>query len=155
MTRVLVPLLAVAFLVGCDTTETAKRQPPKTVSHGRFIYLANRACRVAIHEMNAIKVPPAGQTLDPAARAFEKAYERLLATLHGLAPPPSQADTYRRMLDTATAQKLAFAKLFDAFAVAGRHVRAENALGRRADKLGAKANRLSERLGLTVCAKPW
>lgn len=150
MTRVFVPLLAVVSLVGCGTAKP--KPPPKTLSHGRFVFLANHACAVAVRKAKRFKTPTNLQMFDRVAAATQRVYDRMLFVLQGLAPPPSEAAAYRRLLDAANAQESAFAHLIDE--ADAHHAVTARTLARRLDKLGKKFNRRAKRLGLTVCAKP-
>src|ERR671918_2725582 len=87
-------LLAAALLSGCQALAKQELKPvPKTLSHGRFVYLGNRACRRFVRRLERHQP---GTRSDPferylAALAFLKhsflpATDRLLFELRALAP---------------------------------------------------------------------
>ena len=77
--------VAAVVLSGCGVLNKQELQPTvPTLTHGWFVYLGDRVCR---------------RDLRRAKRAFRpKPTNQLLFDLRALAPPTSQADSYRELL---------------------------------------------------------
>lgn len=152
MRRIAYLLVAAFVLSGCGvlTKEDLKPQA-KTLTHGRLVYLADRACR---HEKRHIPVFKPGTSPAEAERKLHKVllptYDHLLFNLHGLAPPPADAVAYRRMLATLNDSDLIIHHAVDAVdALQRQRVRS---LVRRLDFLGRRLNNRAAKLGLHTCA---
>ena len=93
------PLGAVLLSV-CAVLNKQELQPaPKTLTHGRFVYLANRVCRRDIRQtLRIVKRPKNHAQYDKELQAVLKGYEQALFDPRALAPPPSDAKQFERVL---------------------------------------------------------
>jgi hypothetical protein len=125
---------------------------PQTLSQGRFVYLADRACARAERGLKGHRNP---RSYDEALRDLQKllipAYERLLFDLHGLAPPPSEAVAYRRLLATLNNEDLVIHHTVDALDQIQRQ-RVRTGL-RRLRVLDRRVAVRAKRVGLKTCGK--
>jgi hypothetical protein len=147
-------LLAAVFLLsGCAVLTKQELKPaPETLSQGRFVYLADRACARAERGLKGHRNP---RSYDEALRDLQKllipAYERLLFDLHGLAPPPSEAVAYRRLLATLNNEDLVIHHTVDALGQLQRQ-RVKTGL-RRLGVLDRRVAVRAKRVGLKTCGK--
>jgi hypothetical protein len=147
-------LLGAAFLLsGCAVLTKQELKPtPPTLTQGRFVYLGNRACRRFVRRVTGIPKP---KSSPEAARAdvekiFFPAYEHLLFTLRGLAPPPSEAVAYRRLLATFNYEDLVLHHFLQAAEAA--QVQRVKTLERRLRRIGRHIDARAAKVGLTTCS---
>jgi hypothetical protein len=155
MRRIAYLVAAACLLAGCGvlTKQDLKPQVP-TLSHGRFVYLANRACARNERRQKRIsrRHAKSAVALDKELHTSLNTGERLLFILRGLTPPPADTADFRRLLATANDEVLVETHLLQAFEegqarVVRTRLKRLRALDRRFDARSAK-------LGLTICAKP-
>jgi hypothetical protein len=94
MRRIALLLVAAGLLSGCGVLTKQDLQPQApTLSQGRFVYLANKACAHAERRLKGHRKPRSyEEALIDLQKYFIPAYERLLFDLHGLTPPrPKQS----------------------------------------------------------------
>ena len=109
MRRCALLLLAAVVLSGCAVLSKQELKPvPKTLTHGRFVYLADRACARDIRRSKrALKQKPKNQVqYDRKLNEVLKGYEQALFDLRSLAPPPSAAEEFRHLLAAFNYQDL-------------------------------------------------
>ena len=146
------PLLVACLLSGCAVLTKQELKPtPPTLTQGRFVYLGNQACRRFVRRVT--RIPPKNPV---AARAYVQktffpAYEHLVFTLRGLAPPPSEAVAYRRLLATFNYEDLVLHHFLQAAEETQRQ--RVKTLERRLRRIGRHIDARSARVGLTTCAK--
>jgi hypothetical protein len=141
---------AVGLVAGCGGAASAP--PAKTLSHGRFVYLAARACARAHRQAAAIGQPTNLQTF---VRGLRKAIPQLddrVAHLRTLTPPPGDAVAFRRMVTNFDKAEFAAHRLLDA--LDAHEFRLAKTLLRRLERFDKRLNRRSRNLGLRACAKP-
>ena len=152
MRRFALLLFAAFLLSGCAVLSKQDLQPaPKTLSHGRLVYLADRACRR--FERRAKQHQP-GKNYEAFLAYFQRSlplFDRLLFELRGLAPPPADAAAYRRMLASINNADLVLHHFFQAADELQRE-RAKT-LARRLDRVGKRINARAAKVGLKTCAK--
>jgi len=145
-------VLALVLTTGCAGISGKKKTPPaKTLSHGRFVYLANRACARANGRAKRIKNPTSFETFVAGLRKAIPVFESEIVDFRALAPPPSDAASFRRLLATLDAEDLAGHGLLDA--VEARQVRRGKTLARRVDVLSKRFNKRATKLGLRICTR--
>jgi hypothetical protein len=96
MRRFPVLLLAALLLSGCGVLSKQELTPvPKTLTHGRFVYLADRVCRRDIRRAKrAFRTPPKNHVeYDKKLSAVLKGYDQVVFDLRALAPPAAQAES--------------------------------------------------------------
>ena len=115
---------AALLLSGCGALTKQELKPvPKTLTHGRFVYLADRVCRRDIRRV-----------------------KRALRT-----PPESQAESYRRLLAAYNYQDLLLHNLVQA-GDSGRITKAKAVL-KKLEINGVSLKSRAYDLGLKTCAK--
>lgn len=155
MRRIALLLVAACLLSGCGVLTQEQLKPQaQTLTHGRFVYLANRACARNERRQKQIgrKKPKSAPAVSRQLQVSLNAIGHLIFVLRGLVPPPAAAVDFRRLMATANDEELVATHLLEAFnegQVEGvkARVRRFRALDRRFDARAAK-------LGLSVCAKP-
>jgi hypothetical protein len=153
MRSISVLLLAALLLSGCAVLTKQKLKPvPETLSQGRLVYLADRACRRFERRVDR---PRPGKGYEAALANLQDvlmpAYDRLLFELRGLAPPPPDAVAYRRMLATFNDTDLVLHNFFQA--VDEVQIKRLETLQARLDRLGRRLNARATKVGLKTCAK--
>jgi hypothetical protein len=146
-------LLVAAFLLsGCGVLTKEDLKPaPKTLSHGRFVYLADRACARDIRRARALKHPTSAAMVSRELHFAIRSGEHLIFVLRGLAPPPSEAADFRRLLAAENGEDLVATHLAEAFD--GGQVQRVRTLVRKLRILGRRVHSRSAKLGLHACAK--
>ena len=123
----------------------------KTLTHGRFVYLAKRVCARAHRQAAAIGHPANRETF---TRDLRKAIPRLgnrVADLRALTPPPEDAAAFQRLLGDLDSAGFAGLHLIDS--LQAHQIRHAKTLLRKLDRLEKRLNRRSRNLGLGACAK--
>jgi hypothetical protein len=154
-------LLAAAFLLsGCAVLSKQELKPAApTLTHGRLVYLANRACRrfvrrVKRHKPRIVPGEPR-QNYEAILADFQHVYlpatDKLLFDLHGLAPSPADADHYRLMLATLNDEDLVIHNFFQA--IDEIQLQRAKTLVRRVDRLGKRLDARAAKVGLKSCGK--
>ena len=150
MTRVLVPLLALGLFAGCGAAKP--ESTAKTLTHGRLVYLANRACAADLRRDRALPRATNPASFRKRLRGGIESGEQLLSVLNGLTPPPADARAYRRLLraenhaDSVATHMLANYGSY-------RTLRAFKHDVRRLKRLGRKVKASARTLGMHVCVK--
>ena len=131
---------------------------PETLTHGRFVYLANRACRRFEHRVSRHQPVKSNDPFQKYLNALAylkhvamPGYDRLLFELHGLAPPPADAVAFRRMLATFNYTDLVIHHFFQATDELQK-TRLKT-LSRRLDRLSKRIHNRAGKVGLHSCAK--
>jgi hypothetical protein len=153
MRRVAVLLLAALLLSGCAVLTKQQLKPvPETLSHGRLVYLGDRACRRFERRVDRRR-PGKGYeaALANLQHVLMPAYDKLLFELRGLAPPPPDAVAYRRMLATFNDADLVLHNFFQAADEV--QIKRVKTLQARLDRLGRRLNARVAKVGLRTCAK--
>jgi hypothetical protein len=153
MRRVALLLLAAFLLSGCGVLTKEELKPvPETLTHGRFVYLANRACGNFELRIRRLAHPASPEAAVADLQKFGvPAYERLLFELRGLTPPPSDAVAFRRMLATFNHEDWILHRFLEA-AEASQVSRAYW-IRKRLDHVARGLNASAAKLGLDTCAK--
>jgi hypothetical protein len=151
--RWLAPVLAVFLVAGCGGVLTSAKLKPKarTLTHARFVYLANRACASDIRITRNFKTPRSHEMYDRELRAETRSAEHLIFVLRGLAPPAADAAALRHMLAPLNLEDLIAHHLLDA----GDQGQVErvNTLFKRGRIADRRFESRAKKLGLHVCAK--
>ena len=150
MIRFLVPLLALVLFAGCGATKPDPTAKPLT--HGRLVYLADRACAADLRNGRALPPVTNPASFVKRVRGAIKSGEQLLSVLNGLTPPPSDAKVYRRLL---AAENRSDSVATHVLANYGSYVtlRAFKHDVRRLKRLGRRVKASARNLGMHVCAK--
>jgi len=153
MRRFALLLLAAFLLSGCAVLTKQELKPvPKTLTHGRLVYLANRACERAVLRLKRHR--PARGYLPAIAylqHVFLPENDRLLFELRALTPPPSDAVAYRRLLATFNYEDLVVHHFFQAADEVQRQ--RTKSLLHRLKRVDRRLNSRAAQLGLKTCAK--
>jgi hypothetical protein len=133
-------------------TKQELKPVPETLTHGRLVYLADRACGRYEHRVTRHK----GENgylafLTYLQRVFMPATDRLLFELHGLSPPPADSVDYRLMLATLNNEDLVTHHFFQA--ADELQIERVKALSRRIKRLGKRLDTRASKVGLKTCAK--
>ncbi|HJQ74979.1 MAG TPA: hypothetical protein VJ814_08840 [Gaiellaceae bacterium] len=145
-------LLAGVALTGCDVLGKTELKPqPKTLSHAQLVRAANHACARARQRTKRLKTPKSFEQLDRDLNVVIRVQERALFTLRGLAPRPSDAVAYRRILASLNYEDLVIHNFLQAFEQ--RNVHRLKSLAKRLVKIGKAFNRRARRFGLRACVK--
>jgi hypothetical protein len=146
------PLLAACLLSGCAVLTKQELKPvPKTLSHGRFVYLANRACARDLRATKNFPRPTSHAMYDRELTKATKSGEHLLFVLRGLNPPASEAKAFRRMLAALNLEDLLAHHVLEAGDLGQRErVKTIFKRGRITDR---RFRSRAARLGLDICAK--
>jgi hypothetical protein len=152
MRRLASLVLAGFVLSGCAVLTSQKLKPqPKTLSHGRFVYLANRACAADLRFDRTLKPATNETTYLKNLRLAIKSGEHLIFVLRGLTPPSADDAAFRRFLAAENGEDLVANHYFDQF---GNLTRREfKHLIRRSKILDRRIQARATRLGLDTCAK--
>jgi hypothetical protein len=150
------PLLVLAALLlsGCGVLTKQELKPvPKTLTHGRFVYLADRVCRRDIRRAKrAFRTPPKNHVeYDKKLNAALKGYDQVVFDLRALAPPAAQAESYRRLLAAYNYQDLLLHNLLEA-GDSGRLTKVKAVL-RKLEINGVSLKSRAYDLDLKTCAK--
>jgi hypothetical protein len=150
VTRFLVPLLALGMFAGCGATKSAST--PKPLTHGRLVYLADRACAIDLRNGRALAPVTNRATFIKGLRSTIKSGERLISVLNTLTPPPSDAKVYRRLL---SAEDYADSVATHVLANYGSYVtvHAFKHDVRRLKRISRRIKANARKLGMHVCAK--
>ena len=124
---------------------------PVTLTHGRFVYLADRACAADLRYDRTLKPATSPDTFVKDVRLSIKSGEHLIFVLRGLTPPPYEAAAFRRFLAAENGSDRVATHLLDSYGNTTlrsfRHdVHRLRILDRRIRSRAAK-------LGMHVCAK--
>ena len=154
MRRIAYLLVAARLLSGCGVLAKEDLKPTvPTLTHGRFVYLANRTCKRDIrHARRAFRRKPRNhETYDRDLQALLKGYNHAIFGLRGLAPPSSEAAAYRRLLASFNLEDLLGQHLLQA----GDLGQAEKVktIVRKLNRVDRRLKARAARLGLRVCAK--
>jgi hypothetical protein len=139
---------AVVLVAGCGSASTT---PVKTLSHGRFVFLAKRVCARAHRQAAAIGHPA---NLETFTRDLRKAIPRLgnqVSRLRALTPPAEDSAAFQRLLADLDAAGFAGLHLLDS--LQAHQTRRAKTLLRNLGRLDKRLNRHSRNLGLGACAK--
>ena len=144
--------LAALLLGGCDLTGSSKEAPPpKPLSHFQFVHKANHICAVGNRQMKGLRRPTNPAMLVHNLNVAIRSIEQGIFALRQLAPPPSDAAPFRRIIaGLDTADRLEH-RLIDA--VNTRQLGHVRTLARRLEILNKQLNRRAKNLGLRICAK--
>jgi hypothetical protein len=144
--------LAALALSGCGvlTKENLKPTAP-TLTHGRLVYLADRACAGDLRYDRTLKPATNPETFLKNLRLSLKSAERLNFALRGLTPPPSDSAAFRRFLAAENGQDLVATHLRDSYG--DMTVREFKRDVRRIRILDRRVQARARRLGMHVCAK--
>jgi len=146
-------LLAVALLTGCDVMGSAKKSPPpRALSEGRFVYLANHACALQTRRLRKLVKPTSPATAVRYLRRAIAIYERTVVAFRSLTPPRTDRAAYNRLLRLLDGEDMTFYRALRA-AESGQ-VAGRKPLLRRMHRLGRQMDSESAKLGLRVCARP-
>jgi hypothetical protein len=146
------PVLAVFLVAGCGVLTSAKLKPAtKTLSHGRFVYLANRACAADLRFNRRLKAPTDETSYLKNVRLSIKSGEHLIFVLRALLPPPAEAAAFRRLLAAENGEDLLVNQYFDQFGDLTH--RQFNHFVERSKILDRRVNARARKLGLHVCAE--
>jgi hypothetical protein len=140
-------------LSGCGvlTKQNLKPQAP-TLTHGRFVYLADRICRRDIRRSRALSRKPKNPTqFERELQAVLKSYERALFDLRALAPPTADAESFRHLLAAFNLQDLLGNNWLQA-SEQGEVRRFESIAG-KLDRNDKTLKSRARALGLRACAK--
>jgi hypothetical protein len=152
MRRVTLLLVAALLLSGCAVLTSQQLKPePETLTHGRFVYLADRACARDIRNAKGFKRPTSHAMYDRELKAATRSGEHLLFSLRGLAPPPADAKEFRRMLASLNLEDLLQHHVLEA-GDQGEIERVKT-LYRRGAATDRRFKARAENLGLHDCAK--
>jgi hypothetical protein len=148
-----VPLAAV-WLAGCAVLNKQQLKPvPETLTHGRFVYLADRTCRRDIRQARrAFRRKPTNHAMfDKDMQALVKGYEQALFDLRALAPPPADAKPFKRVLASFNYEDLLVHNLLQA----GDQGQAEKVktLLKKLDAADRTLKARASELGLHACAR--
>ncbi|HEX4323808.1 MAG TPA: hypothetical protein VHZ77_04160 [Gaiellaceae bacterium] len=147
--------VAAAFLfAGCGVLTKQELQPtPQTLTHGRFVYLADRTCRRDIRNTRRAfrRGPGNHEEYDKDLKALLNGYEQALFDLRGLAPPPSEAAEFRRLLASFNLEDLYGHHLLQA----GDQGQAKrvHTLFKKLDATDKRLKSRAKALGLHACAQ--
>jgi hypothetical protein len=152
MRRFAALLLAAFLLSGCQVLTKQKLKPvPATLSHAQLVHAANHWCEHDRRRAKHLKNPRNTQMLERDFGIALSSTAHLIFHLRGLAPPPSDALAYRRLLATANDQELVATHLVQAIEEGQIHYAKGRA--RRLDVLDKRFSARARALGLKVCAK--
>ena len=154
-------LVGLALIVGglhlTDHSASATPPPPlpTPLSHAQFVQAANRVCQRELRESKARGLRhPKIKNLRTLTRDFRLAvplFDREFAGVRVLMPPRSEAARFRHLITIlGAAQRNAHGILH---ALQTRQIGRAFSLSRQQDVLDKRANAISRKLGLTVCAK--
>jgi hypothetical protein len=151
--RIALLLLAAFLLSGCGVLTKEELKPvPETLTHGRFVYLANRACGRFDLRIRRLAHPTSPEAALADLQKFGvPAYERLLFELRGLSPPPSDAVEFRRMLATFNHEDGILHRYIEAAETS--QVSRAYWIRKRLERVGRGLNARAAKLGLDTCAK--
>ena len=146
-------LLAAFLLSGCGVLTKQELKPtPPTLTHGRFVYLADRICRRDIrYTKKTFKTPKNHVQYDKEVHALLKGYEHALFDLRGLASTASEEAAFRRMLASFNLEDLLVAHVLEA-GDAGQALRVKT-IFHRLDVVDRRLKSRARGLGLHACAK--
>jgi hypothetical protein len=147
VTRLVVAVLVVALLVGCDITGSKKEPPPQTLSHAQFVRAADRVCARAARRLKRLRKP---KTIEQLSSEFQNffipTFESEIGALRLLAPPPRDAARFRLLLATLDSGDLLANHVLDS--INARQVRRVKNLERQIRVVGKRAHALRKKLGL-------
>src|ERR1700756_230455 len=108
-------LSAAFFLSGCTILNKQELRPlPPTLSHAQLVGAANGWCEHDLRRTRKLRQPKDAVALVRDLAIAVKSLGHLIFHLRGLAPPPSDAVAYRRLLATANKEQLGAAHLMQA-----------------------------------------
>jgi hypothetical protein len=153
MRRIALLLVAAGLLSGCGVLTKQDLQPQApTLSQGRFVYLANKACAHAERRLKGHRKPRSyEEALNDLQKYFIPAYERLLFDLHGLTPPSAETVGYRRLLASLNDEDLVIHNTVQALDELQR-LRVKAGL-HRLHILDRRVAARAEKVGLKTCGK--
>lgn len=152
MRQFAVLVLAAFLLSGCAVLTKQELKPAaKTLTHGRFVYLAERICARDLRHDKALTKPTNPQQFQRQFSAVIRSYEQTLFDLRGLAPPASEAKSFRHLLARFNLQDLLGNNLLGASELGD--VRTFRSILRKLDRNDAILKARALALGLPTCAK--
>jgi hypothetical protein len=152
MRRIAYLLAATCLLSGCGvlTKQDLKPQAP-TLTHGRFVYLAEHICARDLRHDKRFRTPTNPTQFDHEFQAVIKSYERALFDLRGLAPPAADAESFRHLLAAFNLQDLLGNNLLQASELG--QARRLKSIARKLDRNDKNLKSRARALGLRACAK--
>jgi hypothetical protein len=146
-------LLVAAFLLsGCTVLSSQHLEPaPETLTHGRLVYLADRACGRAFGRLPKIEPGLSYRELNHRLHRLVRTQEHLLFVLHGLPPSAADVAAYRQLLASFNYEDLLQHNFLQAFEEADvRHLRT---YARRIQRFAVELRLRARSLGMHICAK--
>ena len=145
-------MLAAALLSGCAVVTAKELKPvPPTLTHGRLVYLADRACAADLQYDRRLKTPTNPEAFVKYLRLSIKSGEHLLFVLRGLAPPPSEVAAFRHLLAAENGADLVANHFLDEYG--DMTVHRFKHLVRRSRILDRRIHIRAKVLGMHVCSK--
>lgn len=139
---------AAVLVAGCGSTS---RPPAKTLSHGRFVYLADRVCARAHRQGAALGKPTNLNTFIRGLRKAIPLLESEIADLRALTPPSRDAAPFQSMLANLDKEDVVGHDFLDS--LEAHQMQRARSLARRIDRLDKRLRAQTRKLGLPTCAK--
>ena len=144
--------VAAVVLSGCGVLNKQELKPTApTLTHGRLVYLADRACAADRHRTNGLKKAADEDSFIKNLHIAIKSGERLIFVLRGLEPPPSDAVAYRRLLAAENGADLNANRLLDA--IGDEPLRRIEHYFKRGSVYNRRIDSRAKKLGMRICAK--